>query len=480
MKQLRHRFKLLALFLFALFAALMLYGAYNIANYGTRWFSSSHNPRVAAQKENVIAGDILDRNGVVLASISEDGQRVYHPDAAVRSAVVHTVGSPDNKVADSVESFMTEYLYGFRSNLPDLIRNLFSGGTRKGDNVALTLDSTLCANIPRYYASHPVTGGKNGAAVVMNWKTGELLAVVSLPSFDPADAGVKSIDETGQPYWNRVTRGRYPPGSTFKIITAAAALRAGMNTGDDTFWCSGSLQVDGQHTIRDFSGEVHESEDLRKAFKLSCNPYFSDLALRLTDARLRGEAERFGFNDNVLFRDLVVENSVYPSGIRSDYEVAMSGLGQSTLLATPLHMCLVAAGIANGGVMMEPRLIREVKSPTGSSVLAFSSEAYRTACTPETAAVLQQYMKDVVQDGGSGWRARISGMDIRGKTGTAESSLDGKDITYGWFIGYSADESLPYALCVLTEDIEDGQTGGTTSALVAKDIFGYLLQINGQ
>lgn len=479
MKQLRHRFKLLALFLFALFAALMLYGAYNIVNYGTRWFSSSHNPRVAAQKENVIAGDILDRNGVVLASTAEDGSRVYHPDAAVRSAVVHTVGSPENKVANSVESFMTEYLYGFRSNLPDLIRSLFSGGTRKGDNVILTLDSALCANIPVYYASHPVTSGRNGAAVVMNWKTGELLAVVSLPTFDPADIGVKAIDETGQPFWNRATRGRYPPGSTFKIITASAALSSGSVDTDQEICCSGLFHVD-DRTIHDFSGEVHESTDLRKAFKLSCNPYFAELALKLSDARLRAEAEKYGFNDNLLFRDLVVENSVYPTGDRSRYEVAMSGLGQSTLLATPLHMCLVAAGIANNGVMMEPRLIREVRSQAGSSVLPFSSEAYRTACSPETAAVLQQYMKDVVQDGGSGYRANMSGMDIRGKTGTAESSLDGRAITYGWFVGYSADESLPYALCVLTEDIDDGQTGGTTSALVAKDIFGYLLRTNSR
>lgn len=471
MKQLRHHYKLLALLMFGLFLLLGLYGFYSISGYGTRWFSSTHNPRIAAQKENVIAGDILDRNGVILATTDNDGSRVYQADAEARRAVVHVLGDPAGNVSNGVETFQIGYLYGFETSVTDLFSRLFSSETRRGDNITLTLDSTLNTKIVRCFGSHDNTKDRCGAAVVLNWRTGEVIALVSLPVFDPLHISTESLPSGSQPFWNRATQGKYPPGSTFKTVTLAAVLQDLPDAQRRTFSCTGSLKVMQNIVLRDFGNEIHGGLSLKDAFRLSCNSVFASLSLELGDKQLRREAEHFGFNDNFLFRDLVVENSVYPAGERSDFEVAMSGLGQSALQATPLHMCLIAAGIANDGVMMEPRLLKEIRSSGGGVRLAWSENIYRRACDAETAATIQQYMKSVVQDGGSGFRANVNDMDIRGKTGTAESSLDGKEITYGWFVGYSALRESPYALCVLVEDIPAGESGGTTATVIARDIF---------
>ena len=137
-------------------------------------------------------------------------------------------------------------------------------------------------------------------------------------------------------------------------------------------------------------------------------------------------------------------------------------------------MCLIAASIANNGTMPEPRLLKTVRSASGTPVLSWSSAPVRTVCSPEIAAQLQSMMKEVVQGGGSGSRAAVTTLDVRGKTGTSESTDHGLLVNYGSFTGYNAQRDLPFALCVLVENIPDGETGGTTAALIAKDIFTYL------
>lgn len=474
MKQMRHRFKILALFLFILFLILGLYGAWIISNYGTRWFSSVHNPRIAAQKENVTAGDILDRNGIILATTDNSGNRVYQANALSRSACVHVIGDSEGRVANSVETFQAGYLYGFESSLPELASRLFSGDSRRGDTITLTLDSVLNTRIVSSFSSHETTREHNGAAVVMNWQTGEVLGLVSLPVYDPLHITDEVLNSSSKPFWNRATQGKYPPGSTFKLIVTAAALSSLPGINERFFTCTGAFAVDSEHIIHDFAGEIHNHLNLRTAFRVSCNPVFASLATEIGDAALRKQAEKFGFNDNFLFRDLVVENSSYPEEATTKSALAQNGIGQGQLLVTPLHLCMISAGIANNGTAAEPRLLREVQSSAGTERLEWSAEIYRKICSENIAKTLQDYMKAVVQEGGSGYRAAVNGMDIRGKTGTAESSRDGIPVTHGWFTGFCMDFSHPYALCVLVEEIDDGQSGGTSAALIAKDIFEYL------
>ena len=471
MKQQRYLFKILALIMFGLFLLLAVYGGYSIFTYGNRWFSFSRNPRVRAQKQTVIAGDILDRNGVTLAT-TVDGQRVYQEDEAARRAVVHILGDSQGQVSNGVETFQTSYLYGFRTSLSERISTLLSGETRRGDNVTLTIDSQLCTEIVQYFNNHSLTQGKKGAAVVMNYKTGELIALISLPNFDPMNITDATRADAGQPFWNRATQSVYPPGSSFKIITTASALENISGITEQEIICTGGLTVMNQ-AIRDYGNAIHQSLTLREAFKKSCNNVYALTALTLGDEKLRKTAEDFGFNDNFLFRDLVVENSTYPTENRNQFELATTGIGQSALAATPVHMCMVAAAIANDGVMMEPRLLMSAASAAGSTRTIYQPKVYRTALSADNAAILQSYMRDVVVSG-TGTRAAVSGLTICGKTGSAESSLSGNAVTYGWFIGYIENDDLPYAVSVLVESIEDGEGGGSTAAPIAADIFKYL------
>ncbi len=475
MKQQRHRFKILALFLFGMFLVLSVYGGYSVLTYGNRWFSSRWNPRVRSQKASVTAGDILDVNGVTLAT-TVDGERVYQEDEDVRRAVVHLVGDDQGQVSNGVETFQTSYLYGFQTSLPEMIASLFKGENRRGDNVTLTVDSQLCAAIVESFNSYEKTAGKYGAAVVMNYKTGAVLAMTSLPNFDPQNITDEILNDAGQPFWNRATQSVYAPGSSFKVITTEAALTNIDNILNVDIQCTGGLDVDG-HAIRDWGNATHGNLTLKQAFTKSCNNAFALMALDMGDEKLRKTAENFGFNDNFLFRDLVVENSTYPTTNRTNFEIAWSGAGQSAIVASPMHMCMVAASIANGGVMMEPRLLQSVDSYSGVNRMKFSSNVYRTALSSEDADIIKGFMRSVVTSG-TGSRAAVEGLTICGKTGSAESSMNGESVTHGWFIGFIDSEDMPYAVAVLVESVNDGDGGGSTAAPIAGDIFRYIKNMN--
>ena len=239
------------------------------------------------------------------------------------------------------------------------------------------------------------------------------------------------------------------------------------------FSCSGSLRVSETFTVQEFGHAVHGNLNMSEAFLRSCNTFFASLALELGDSALRSEAEKFAFNRNFLFRDIVVYNSRYPSSSQSPETLAASGYGQSSLLATPMHLCLISAAVANGGQMPEPRLLKQVTNSAGTRLLSFSSAPAGTVCSRNVADRLSEMMKSVVQGGGSGFRAQVPTLDVRGKTGTAVSTADGRQVNYGWFTGFNAQKDLPVAVCILVEDIADGETGGTTAALVARDVFSW-------
>lgn len=469
MKQQRLRFRLLTFIVICLLASAGAYGVYSVSTYGNRWVLSARNTRYRSAKSSVIAGDILDRNGVVLATTAEDGSRAYQSNVLSRSSMVHIIGDREGNVANGVESFQANYLLGFETSLTERVNALVNGETRRGDNVVITADSALQTEIVQMFRHGEKTKGKCGAAVVMNYQTGEVLALVSLPVYDPMNITDTIRQSRQHPYWNRAVQSTLPPGSTFKIITAAAALNHLPNAQQLSFLCTGATQVMGQN-ITDYGNDQHGDISLEKAFRVSCNNTFAQAALIMGDPALRKTAEDFGFNDNFLFRDLVVENSRYPTQNRNDFEIAWSGAGQSQVSATPLHLCMVSAAIANDGVMMEPRLLSRVESPQGVVRLRYSQKAYRTACTPQTAQTMTAFMKDVVQRG-TGTRAQVDGLSIAGKTGSAEGNVDGQYVTHAWFTGFIDDDRYPYAVCVL---VEEGGSGGSVAAPVAQQIFEYL------
>ena len=472
MKQQRLRFRFLTLITIAMLVISGAYGLYSVSAYGNRWVSSARNTRYRSAKSRVIPGDILDRNGVVVASSDENGKRTYQANTLSRSSMVHLLGDTEGNVANGIESFQANYLLGFETSLNERVNALLDGTQRKGDTVVMTADSKLQTEIVEIFLNTSNTRGKCGAAVVMNYQTGEVLAMVSLPVYDPQNITDAIRNSSQHPYWNRALQSLMPPGSTFKIITAVAALENLQNAQNAVYTCTGATQVMDEHLITDYGNEQHGEISLAKAFRVSCNNAFAQTALVIGDSALRKTAENFGFNDNFLFRDLVVENSRYPTTNRNSFEIAWSGVGQSQVAATPLHMCMISAAIANDGVMMEPRLLSRVQSPSGTVRTRTASRVYRTACSKETAQIIDGYMKDVVKSG-TGTRARVDGLTIAGKTGSAEGSSNGMDVTHAWFTGYIDDDRYPYAVSVL---VEEGGTGGSVAAPVAQKIFTYLKQ----
>ena len=472
MKNMKGSLRWFGPFFVALFLLLAAYGGYNLIKSGRRWFSFTGNVYARQQKTNTTAGPIYDTNGILLA-YTADGKRVYPEEEIMRRAMVHVIGDAQGNVANAVESFMAYYLYGFDMDFIDQARLFFSGGQKIGDSVLLTVDAELSAQIA---ANFPAD--KKGAVCVVNYETGEVIALLSFPNFDPMGSIASARRDPGQPFYNRAVQGLYAPGSTFKIVTMTAMLDAFGDAAQRQYVCTGDLELNGA-LITDAGTDIakgtfvrHGDITLERAFRVSCNNTFAQAALDLTDARLKKTAERFGFNVNFMFRDLVVENSAYPVTNRSAREVAMTGIGQSALAASPMHLCLIAAAVANDGVMMEPRLLKSVLSYRGEVLENFSSQMFRRVMTPEQAAVIGNLMADVVQSG-TGTAARISGVRVCGKTGSAE--IDGQENTNAWFVGYLDEASCPYALCVL---VEDAGGGGTAAAPIARRIFSYLLSLN--
>ncbi len=470
MKKLRKNLRMVTAFLCALFLLLAGYGAYSVSVYGNRWFSSSANTFARAKKKNVIPGDIQDRNGVVLAT-EENGKRAYADDLSIRTATVHAVGDSGSNVNNSAESFFASYLYGFNMSFVERFGYALRGEEKRGDTVRLTIDSNLAR-----FAASVFPGGKAGAVVVMNYKTGEVLTEQSFPNFDPRSITADVRANAQKPFFNRAIQGLYTPGSTFKIVTAASVIENRTDYASLTVACDEMLQL-GQRLIPDAetdrnAGKVtrHGELTLRQAFIVSCNNSFARLALQLGDLKLRKTAERFGFNDNFLFQDMVVENSSYPAANRTDGEIAWTGAGQSALSASPLHLCMIAACVANDGVMMEPRMLLSAASPQGHTRYTFSPRVYRRPLTTEQAAVLKDYMRAVITSG-TGAAASIQGVKVCGKTGSAE--IDGQENSNAWFVGFLDDPDHPYALSIV---VENAGGGGSVAAPIARQIFNWMLQ----
>ncbi|HWQ57732.1 MAG TPA: penicillin-binding transpeptidase domain-containing protein [Clostridia bacterium] len=482
---------LLVVFLL-LFALLAAYLVYVIDLYGDYWFASPYNTRVTAQKSRVVAGDVLDRNGGTLASTDADGKRTYNERDALRLSVAHVLGDSGGQTIGA-QSLFARYLLGFDADLGARLEELLSGEKRRGSDVYLTIDARLCE-----YAYEQLDG-RSGAIVVMNYKTGEILASTSSPSFDLSKIDLFASGEyepASSSLVNRATMGKYTPGSTFKLVTAIAALRYLPNVTERTFTCTGVLVFDkktgtfvenaaeafdaegnvkeGYALLRDFDGEIHGELTLEEAFSVSCNNVFARLALELGADKIRAVAEELGFNGELVFNEVVVYSGSY--GVSAtDFELAWSGVGQHTDIVTPMHMCLLTCAVANGGVAMEPKLLYRLAAPEGNAEAALTPAVYKTLLKGNEADFLKACMRRTVAEG-TGTKAQIEGYTVCGKTGTAEVSSSADILPHAWFAGFIDSGEHPYAICVV---IENGGGGGAVAAPVAASVLKKAISLFG-
>ena len=421
-------------------------------------------------------GSIVTADGVVLAESVPEGdhyRRVY-PEG---SFAAHVVGYLSPRYGRAgIESALDDALAGQRafSDFRDVVEAA-AGLPVPGNDVVLTIDSRV------QRAAEEALAGHRGSAVVLNPKTGAVLALASAPDFDPGEVTERweELSEAeSAPLYDRSTDSLYPPGSTFKVITLSGVLANDTATPESTYAGPGRLEIGGA-PITNFEGGSYGKITLRKAMSSSVNTVFAQIAVELGAERLVAQAEAFGFG-----RKPPVETGARASLMpepdeMTEWETAWAGVGQPVgehespagPQATPLQMALVAAGIGNDGVVMRPHLVQRIADEAGRTVGGTREGEWSTALDPGTAATVRDMMVDVVERG-SGTRARISGVTVAGKTGTAEA---GKSVqTHAWFIAFAPAEDPTVAIAIV---LENAGVGGQVAAPAARPLLQSALEV---
>ena len=385
--------------------------------------------------------------------------------------------------SSGVERAENDLLTGESDEL--LVRRLsdyVTGRKPEGGRVVLTIQQAA------QQAAYEGLRGLTGAAVALDPRTGAVLAMVSTPSYDPnklSSHDPKAIrgyydrlqDDRKDPLLNRVVQQTYPPGSTFKVVTTAAALSDKYKP-DSRIPSPKELDLpQTDRNLRNFGGATcgGDTSTLADALRISCNTAFGQLGMDLGEEKLREQAERFGFGEQDLEVPGRVARSVFPEDLSPPQE-AQSAIGQYDVRVTPLQMAMVAAGIANGGDVMEPYLVREVQGPDLSRLRTTEPSVYRDdAISREVADQLTAMMEKVVSDG-TAKSAQIPGVRVAGKTGTAQH--DPNRAPHAWFIAFAPAQDPQVAVAVVVEDggsAGSEATGGRVAAPIARSIMRAVL-----
>jgi peptidoglycan glycosyltransferase len=399
-------------------------------------------------------GKIYDKNGIILAeSIEENGQQVrVYP---YRELYAHVIGYHSNMYGNSgLESTRNSELTG-GTPLTDLLKI----NRVEGDNIKITIDHSLQVKAAE------LLQGRKGAVVAMNPATGAILAMYSNPSFDPNEAELISNFEMltaddNAPFLSRVNHGLYPPASTFKIITATALINNGVE--NLTMKDEGKIEIN-NHTFHNYGGQVMGELNLKAAFTRSSNVAFCFWGSSIGSDSLQKMAENFGFNHSISSK-IEVSKSRFPTKDLTADELAASSIGQGKVLATPLEMCYTASIVAEGGWAYEPYLVDRVVDNVGN-VLQLESSARKRVIDESIARKLQDYMISVVQSG-TATGATLPGIQVAGKTGTAENETESD---HAWFVGYAPAAKPEICVAVIIENT--GQAGAVAAVPVAKELM---------
>jgi cell division protein FtsI/penicillin-binding protein 2 len=361
--------------------------------------------------------------------------------------------------------------------------DILTGKEKQGGDVVTTLSSAA------QKAAFEGLGDKKGAVAAIDPQTGAILALASTPSYDPSSfAGNSKTDEKNwvtlkndkdEPMLNRALRQTYPPGSAFKVVTAAAALENGLYSSiDDKTDSPDPYTLPTTSTELPNEGNIPcKNATLRVALQYSCNTVFGHIGAQLGREKMLAEAKKFGFNDE-LFVPVRTATSNF-STTMDQPQTALSSIGQFETAATPLQMAMVASAIANDGKLMKPYMVQELRDSNGKLLPpATSPEQYSQPVSAENAAKLQQMMETVVTSG-TGKKAQIDGVTVGGKTGTAQNGVNNDKSPYAWFISYAkTDSGSPVAVAVVVEDglANRGDiTGGGLAAPIAKKVMEAVL-----
>ena len=446
MRKIEKRAVLCLIIALALIAGLGLF-CFRFVTNAADWAAYPYNRHMYSNSGQLLSGTILDRDGDVLTEV-KDGERVYYPDATVRRATVHAVGDGSGYIGTGALTAFADRLSGY---------NLITGGYSplgSGRNLTLTLDAYL--NVTAYNAMD----GRQGTVGVYNYKTGDILCMVSTPSFDPENPPAASEAQDGI-YLNRFLSSAQVPGSIFKTVTLTAALENLPDLKDRTFTCTGETTVGGTVIT---CPKPHGKMDIASAFANSCNGVFGALAAELGGDTMTKYVEQAGLTRRMSVDGIMTAAGHYDVSEADKGQIVWSGVGQYTDTVNPCNMMTYMGAIANGGTAAVPRLILDITTPSGIPTSWQRTEETDTLVQASTASQVKEMMKNnVVQTYGTD---RFRGLDIGAKSGTAE--VGGDKRPNAWFAGFLDDPEHPYAFIVL---VENGGGGASVAGEIAATVL---------
>lgn len=448
----------------ALFLGLAVYMGYFLQVRSEDVINNSYNARLDSFSDRIVRGKIMAGDGTVLAEtqVDADGNetRVYYYGSVFDHAVGYSA-----KGKTGIEALANFYLLTSHVNLLEQVGNELSGRKNPGDNVYTTLDAEL------QQAAYAALGDRKGVVIAMEPDTGKVLAMVSKPGYDPntllQDWDWLTDEGNGEgQLLNRATQGLYPPGSTFKIVTALEYMREHPGGYRDyQFDCSG-VYVNGDYRIKCYHGTAHGHQDFTRAFANSCNGAFSSLGLGLNLGAFRDTAKSLLFNSPLPITGLPYKQSSFQMGPGADtWEILQTSIGQGTTQVTPMHNAMITAAIANGGTLMKPYFLNSVETAGGEEIKKFMPASYGSLMTAGEAEGLTELMRTVVTEG-TGSAVRTDAYTVAAKTGSAEFET-GKE-THAWFTGFAPVENPKLVVTVL---VEEGGSGGKAAAPIARQLF---------
>lgn len=424
--------------------------------------NSAYNKRQEVLTERVVRGDILSSDGEILARtiIDDKGKEIReYPYEEIYAPVVGRTLMGRSGIEES------ENIRLLTSNINPIEQMYYDLTSEKspGDNVVTTLDSKLTE------VAYEALSGYRGAIVVMEPSTGKLLVMVSNPSYNPntiEEDWTELVEDNNNEsaLLNRAAQGLYPPGSTFKLLTALGYMRQDPLFEKYEYNCVGSIEENGM-TIRDYNKKAHGKLNLSSSLAKSCNTSFSNIGRQLDLDDFYALTEEFSFNKDLPINMATSRSSFVLKKAGSSVKEAMqTAIGQGRTLITPLHNAMIISSIANGGAMMKPYVVDHVETADGGIVKTYSSELYSKLMTAQEADYLGEMLREVVVDG-TGRKLKDMKVTSAGKTGSADNST-GK--AHSWFVGYAPYENPQIAVSILVENVG---TGSEYAVPIAKKIF---------
>ena len=438
------------IFVFILFLGLLMFSMFSRAE---EYALKSVNYHLYEDGILLNAGDIIDSQGKVLA-YTENGERKYSDNSSGRAALLHIIGDNqgfiDGGIQDTFRAELCNYnlIYGVNSKLKN--------------ELILTLDSDLCA-----YAYNQLSPYK-GCVAVCNYKTGEIVCLASAPSYDMLN---KPSDMENNPdyegvYINRLYGGLFTPGSVFKLVTALGAIENISDIHTRTFNCTGSYNT-GEGTV--ICNDVHGNVTFAEALKYSCNSAFAQIAVEIGYEKLQEAFEMAGLDNSVENNDRITNKSgkFRLTEESSAGDIGWTAIGQGDTLVNPYSFLTFVCAIANDGQAYNPYFVKSAVSSSGNEIYSAKPELSEVRLNETTAKTLKEMMRKTVNEYYGDYR--FGSLKMCGKTGTAERD---NEKPHAWFVGFSYDESFPYAIVTVLENSGSGlQYAGTVSSNIMQKIY---------